>query len=292
MCNIKTEGLPRIQELCSQAAFFLKCVGVEAYRLEAELLLGAVLDKDRTRLLMDALDSVGANDQARFQELLERRAAGEPVQYLLGHTEFMGREFHITPNVLIPRDDTAVLVETAVLELEGKKDIPVQKVLDLCTGSGIVAVTLSLELGIPVLASDISEQALSVAEGNAKRLGARIELRRGDLFRALEETDGPFDLIASNPPYISAEEMETLQREVKQEPELALFGGEDGLNYYRAIAEGATGHLKPGGLLLLEIGYTQAEDVADLLADAGYIEPLLRYDMAGHPRVVGGRRPR
>lgn len=291
MCNKTTEGLPRIQELCSQAAFFLKQEGVEADRLEAELLLSMVLGKTRTRLLMDALDSVGTVEQTQFQELLERRVAGEPVQYLLGHTEFMGREFIITPDVLIPRDDTAVLVETAVRELVGKKDSLVCKVLDLCTGSGIVAVTLSLELGISVLASDISKQALAVAENNAKLLGAQIDLRDGDLFQAMEETDGPFDLIASNPPYISALEMKTLQREVKQEPELALYGGTDGLDYYHSIAEGALAHLKPGGLLLLEIGYSQASEVKALLSEAGYIEPLLRYDMAGHPRVVGARRP-
>jgi release factor glutamine methyltransferase len=284
------QGLPRIQELCSQAAFFLKQEGVEAYRLEAELLLSMVLGKTRTRLLIDALDTVGTVEQTRFQELLERRATGEPVQYLQGHTEFMGREFIITPDVLIPRDDTAVLVETAVRELAGKKDGLVCKVLDLCTGSGIVAVTLSLELGISILASDISKQALAVAENNAKLLGARIDLREGNLFQAMEETDGPFDLIASNPPYISAHEMGALQREVKQEPELALYGGADGLDYYRSIAEGAMMHLKPGGLLLLEIGYSQAPAVEELLSEAGFIEPLLKHDMAGHPRVVGARR--
>ena len=289
MCNKTTEGLPRIQELCSQAALFLKEAGVEAARLEAELLLGLVLGKDRTRLLMDALDPVEPDQEDRLQALLEQRAAGVPVQYLLGHTEFMGREFQVCEDVLIPRDDTAVLVETSLAELEGTQE---PRILDLCTGSGIVAITLSLTLETKVLASDVSAEALAVGQTNAQTLGAQVDFRQGDLFGALEPGDGPFDLIASNPPYISREEMGTLQREVKQEPELALLGGEDGLDYYRAIAAGAMEHLKPGGRLLVEIGWRQAEAVAALFVGAGYVDPIVRQDMAGHPRVVGARRPR
>ncbi len=286
MCNKMTQGLPRIQELCSQAAFFLSEAGVEASRLEAELLLGSVLKKSRTRLLIDALEFVGEADQVRFSILLKKRAEGVPVQYLLAHKEFMGRDFQITPDVLIPRDDTAVLVETSLQELS---EIRNPQIMDLCTGSGIVAVTISLERGVSVLASDISEKALKVARDNSRRLGADVYFRQGDLFDALKDDDGPFDLIASNPPYISEPEMKTLQKEVKQEPVLALYGGLDGLEYYRSIVGKAKPYLKKGGLLLMEIGYTQAEAVTNLLLDAGYVHTLVRYDMAGHPRVVGGR---
>lgn len=285
MCNKKTHGLPRIQELCSQAAFFLGEAGVEVSRLEAELLLGSVLKKNRAKLLMDALEFVGEADQERFQVLLKKRAEGMPLQYLLKHKEFMGREFTVTPDVLIPRDDTAVLVETVIEKLS---EIRKPQILDLCTGSGIVAVTLSLELGVSVYASDISEQALRVARENSRRLGAEVSFRQGNLLEALKENDGPFDVIASNPPYISEAEMETLQKEVKREPVLALCGGSDGLDYYRSIIRKARPYLKKGGLLLMEIGYTQELAVKNLLLDAGYVKTFVRYDMAGHPRVVGG----
>ena len=286
MCR-KRKGLPRIQEVCSQAALFLKQAGIEAYRLEAELLLGLGLAKDRKLLLMNAMETVSPEEEKRFQALLDERAAGTPIQYLLGRVEFMGREYVVQREVLIPRDDTAVLVESALEKLQGMRS---PRVLDLCTGTGIVGITLSLERKTPVLATDISEKALAVARTNAHSLGALVEFRLGDLFGALRSQDGPFDLIVSNPPYISAGEMDALQREVKEEPRLALYGGEDGLDVYRRIVREAPAHLKPGGWLIFEIGWKQGEAVLLLLEEAGFTEGYSKKDMAGHDRVVGARR--
>ena len=216
--------------------------------------------------------------------MLDRRAAGEPVQYILGAADFMGLRFEVTPDVLIPRQDTETLAEAALIDLRGRPGGPA--LLDLCAGSGCVGLSLaSLAPDARVTLSDISREALDVVKRNAHALGVRVELRHGDLFAAVGRDR--FDVIASNPPYIPRQQLSELQREVRFEPQLALDGGADGLDFYRRIAQDAGSHLNAGGSIYLEVGVGQAEAVLALLKahlsclDAGTIR-----DLNGIDRVV------
>jgi len=227
-----------------------------------------------------------AIDPDRLQEMnacLNRRLSGEPIQYILKKADFMGLRFHVDSRVLIPRQDTETLVEAAIVALQGKKN---PRVLDMCTGSGCIGLSIAtLVPGADVTLSDISAGALEVAKKNARELNADVKLCHGDLFKAVG--GGQFDLIASNPPYIPSAEVLELQAEVKHEPELALDGGADGLDFYRRIAEEAPAHLKQGGSIYLEVGMGEAEDVLSMLcahvdsADSGIIK-----DLCGIDRIV------
>jgi release factor glutamine methyltransferase len=193
-----------------------------------------------------------------FERALARRESGEPLQYVEGFAYFYGREFHVDPRVLIPRGDTEALLEAAL-----KRVRPGARVLDLCTGSGILAISLKLsEPEARVTGADISGEALMVARENAHRLGPCVEWAEGDLFGAVE---GAFDLIVCNPPYLSKEDMENLQREVAREPRLALDGGPDGLCFYRRIVRALPRRLNPGGSALFELGLGQAGAVSGML---------------------------
>ena len=222
----------------------------------------------------------------RLDSCLNRRMAGEPLQYVLGRASFMGLDFIVDRRVLIPRQDTETLVEAALIELRTHPD---GAVLDLCTGSGCVGLSInSLAPGCEVTLADISRDALDVAKQNARALGANVRLRCGDLFQAVARER--FDMVVSNPPYIPQDQLSSLQREVRYEPALALNGGEDGLDVYRRIAKDAPAHLKPRGAVLLEVGIGQAEAVAELLREglntsaAGTIN-----DLNGIQRVVWAR---
>lgn len=224
----------------------------------------------------------------RLESMLDRRVAGEPVQYVLGSADFMGLRFEVTPQVLIPRQDTETLAESALIDLRARGGAPA--LLDLCAGSGCVGLSLaSLAPDARVTLSDISREALDVARRNMHALGVKAELKQGDLFDAVGRER--FDVIASNPPYIPRQELDGLQREVRFEPRLALDGGEDGLDFYRRIAEGAGAHLNPGGSIYLEVGVGEAEAVLELLKtnlpclQAGTIR-----DLNGIERVVYARR--
>lgn len=217
---------------------------------------------------------------------LERRKAGEPVQYILGSADFMGLKFHVDERVLIPRQDTETLVEAAIVELQGRED---KKVLDLCTGSGAIGLSIkSLVPDADVTLSDISHGALAVAEKNAHALAVDVKFRHGDLFKAVGREK--FNLIVSNPPYLRTDEMEELQQEVRFEPALALEAGAKGMDFYERIAKEAPKHLKPGGAIYLETGCEQARDVLKLLnehmdaAASGII-----CDLCGVERVVWAR---
>ena len=259
---------------------------IASARLEAELLLAATLDLDRVGLYVNFERPLDSSELAAFREQVQRRAKGEPVQYILGEAEFWSLPFTVSPAVLIPRADTEVLVEEALSRIEG----PVH-LLDVGTGSGAIAVAMAHEKPeIRVTALDCSEEALQVALGNAERNGVaeRVSCLAGDL---AELPPGPFALVVSNPPYIPTADCEQLMTEVRDhEPRLALDGGEDGLTAYRQLSSQSGEILLPGGWLLVEVGIGQAEDVVALFAAAGLAEITSRDDYSGIPRVVAGRK--
>ena len=261
------------------------------------------IDKlDAVGLMMHWQDILADNTCEAYFELIERRAGGEPMQYITGVQEFMGLTFNVNPSVLIPRQDTETMVEDA-LELMSKGtlrgEVFVEKpnfkdVLDLCTGSGAIGVSLA-KLGndLKVTCSDLSKDALATAKGNALANGLKsIKFEQGDLFTPFRGKLGrkKFDFIISNPPYIESEVIPTLQTEVKDhEPMMALDGGEDGLDFYRQIAIEAPSHLKKGGVLMMEIGYNQGEAVSNLLEKTARFEKVVCLkDLAQKDRIVVG----
>lgn len=262
-------------------------------RAEARRLLASLTGQPLTWFMAHGDDPADPDLAARFQALAERRRAGEPLAYLLGQQEFYGRPFAVSPAVLIPRADTETLVETALEQLlllrQKRRAVPLS-LLELGTGSGIIAITLALEApDTEVHAVERSPEALAVAQQNAKALGAdRIHWHPGSWWQALA-SPRRFDLIVSNPPYIAANDHHLQQGDLRFEPPQALAAGPDGLDDLRIIIGGAPAHLNPGGWLLLEHGYDQEAPVQTLLRDAGFADVFTRRDLAGQPRVSGGR---
>lgn len=222
------------------------------------------------RFLLEA-----GRDETWLREAVARRLRGEPLQYILGEWEFMGLPFFVGPEALIPRQDTETLCETALVWLKTR---PGAAVLDLCCGSGCIGVSLSKLGGAKVALADISPQALALARRNAARNGVEGVFYESDLFA---EAPGVYDLIACNPPYLTAAEMASCQRELTFEPSLALYGGEDGLDFYRRLAAEWADHVRPGGLLLLEIGASQGAAVGALFPGAKILK-----DVCGLDRVA------
>ena len=258
-------------------------------RLEAELLLCHVLDTNRALLMAHDTDELAEEKAEAFRELVLRRKADEPLQYLLGTASFMGLELLVTPAVLIPRFDTERLVEKA-LQLMETKESPVM--LDVCTGSGAIALALQhYKPKASVYAGDLSSEALNIAAQNNQRCGLQVQFRQGNLLEPFADLIGRLDLLASNPPYITTQEMGELPGDVLQEPRLALWGGEDGLYFYRKITAAAVTMLKPGGWLIYEIGWMQGEAVQKLLDDAGFEKTEIIKDWQGLDRVVCGQKP-
>ena len=259
--------------------------GIEEAKLDARLLLEFVCGTDRNTLLVHGDRTVSAEEQGRYEVLIAARAAHTPLQHLTGEQEFMGLTFRVNKDVLVPRQDTEILVEEALKNLHDG-----MRILDLCTGSGCILLSLlqySNEcVGVGV---DLSTQALAVAEENYERLRKeRPEMKalflEGDLFQALDrqkaaeynETDSMgegYDMIVSNPPYIETDVIGTLMPEVREhEPVMALDGGKDGRSFYRRIVQGAGDHLKRGGMIFFEIGCEQAESVYEIMERAGFQE--------------------
>lgn len=265
---------------------FFREKGIDNPRLDAELLIAEMLGLDRVGIYLNYDRPLTAEELATIKPLIKRRGQREPLQYLLGKTEFWSLEFKVSTAVLIPRSDTEILVEEAL-----KKAADEGVLLDIGTGSGAVALSFAHEKeNWQVRGLDISEAALEVATENIRNHGLedRCQCILGDLAELPEAT---FDLVVSNPPYISVAEYRDLMPEVREhEPEQALVAGVDGLDCYRKIAAQADQILKPGGWLLLEIGYQQKQVVMDLLTAAGLTEIYCRQDYASNPRVVAGRR--
>jgi release factor glutamine methyltransferase len=265
--------------------------GVDAPRLTSEMLLAHLLSTSRVRLYTELDRPLERAELTSYRQLIERRIAGEPAAYLTGKREFYGRTFRVDPRVLIPRPETELLVESVLRALPRETEV---RLLDLCTGSGCIAVSLAAERpAARVIATDLSDEACAVARGNAEQLGvsARVEVRAGELFAPVG-AEAPFDVVVSNPPYVARADLPTLSREVRREPALALDGGEDGLEVIRRILAGAQHHLVPGGLLALEIGETQGSQVRSLLEGAGYGSVTVERDLARHDRLAFGTRPR
>ncbi len=295
----------------------LRDANVPSYTLDAELLLLHVLGRDRAWLYAHPGEIVSALDAHRFISLVAQRAEGEPTQHLTGKQEFWGLEFEVTPDVLIPRPETEHVIEVALDRLAvreiraGRKQILTGdhlQIIDVGSGSGCIAIALAKELpGAQIVATDISVAALAVARRNAARLGVadRIHFFESNLLDSLPVEErhavplpdkastfdktfaGSFDLIVSNPPYIGRNEKETLQREVRDyEPELALYGGEEGYELYAELIAQAARHLKPGGLLVLELGHNSLPAVQPLLDLPDWANVGVTNDLAGIPRVI------
>jgi release factor glutamine methyltransferase len=260
--------------------------GISSARLEAQVLLAHVLGCSRVQLYTGFDKPLAEPELAGYRALIKRRLAGEPVAYLVGEHEFWGLPLHVGPQVLVPRPDTETVVEVA----RARRDA--RRVLDLCTGSGAIAIALAKELpDAHVVATDISADAVAIATKNAERNGvaARVDVRAGDLWQAVAgET---FDLIVANPPYIASAVIPTLQSEVLREPRLALDGGADGLGFYDRILAEARAHLVPGGALVVEHGFDQAQPVYDRFTAAGLQSVTLVHDLGKNPRVTWGVAP-
>lgn len=257
-------------------------------RLEAQYLLQHVLNKPRAWLLAHPEAEPGPEQQRDYQGLVQRRAQGEPVAYILGMREFFGLNFKVTPATLIPRPDTELLVEQALQRIPPERP---WRVLDLGAGSGAIALSIAHHrANADVAAVDASPAALDVARENALRLAIRnVDFLQGDWYAPLGTAR--FDLIVSNPPYIAADDAHLEQGDLRFEPASALASGQDGLDDIRRIVAGAAAHLEAGGWLLLEHGHDQAARVRELLQGAGMAEVFSARDLAGIERVSGGRRP-
>jgi len=267
-------------------------------RLEARMLLEMVLGKPREWLLAHDTDPIASEAAAQFLTLAAQRRQGTPMAHLVGHREFMGHRLSVSADVLIPRPETELLVEMALQSLE---DCTVRylsglatdngagcSLLDLGTGSGAVAISVALARPtVRVVATDLSETALVLAQKNAQQLEARIQFWQGNWYEALP-AEGRFDVIVSNPPYIALDDPHLAQGDLRFEPAGALTDGADGLTALRQIMFGASKHLTAGGWLWLEHGYEQGEEVAQLLLKAGFNTVQTKQDLAGLPRITGG----
>lgn len=274
------------RELIRLMTAALREASVPDAEIDASLLLAHITGQNPMNLRLDSWSQVSLADETRFRALCERRRERIPLQYLTGVQSFLGRDYQVDERVLIPRPETELLAERAITLLRGDAS-PVA--LDLCCGSGCLAVSMALgEPRAQVHAADISDGALCVSRMNAERLHARITLHQGDLFAAVPE-ELRFSVIVSNPPYIPAQECLTLQEEVRREPLLALEGGADGLDFYRRIAREAPARLCGGGTLLMEVGFDQADAVMALCTTAGLTPVAIHEDYQHIPRIVEAR---
>jgi release factor glutamine methyltransferase len=264
-----------------QGARILEDGGIAVPRLTAEVLLSHAMRVERVYFFAHPERELSELEWLHYGRYLHERLGGKPTQYITQHQEFYSRDFRVTPEVLIPRPETEHVVEVALELARGAA-----RVLDIGTGSGALAVTLRLEMGAETWATEISPAAARVAAENAARLGAPVHLVVGDLMEAI--ASGTMDLIVSNPPYVPLAQREGLQREVRDfEPHVALFAGETGFELYDRIVADAPRVLKPGGWLVMELGFTSLGHVQTLLAgwDALRVVP----DLAGIPRVIAAR---
>jgi release factor glutamine methyltransferase len=281
-------------EALNQAVDTFRSEGIDRPRTNAELLLGAVLNVRRIDLYLDRDRILTPQQVERFRQFTEERLSGKPVQYIIGSTEFFGLEFKVNPSVLIPRPETETLVEVVLENLRG---VGRPRIIDLGTGSGAIAISVAKNLTDSyVYATDVSLEALKVAKDNAQSHGVQeqIEFLCGDLFEPLREKklEGHVDCIVSNPPYVSAEEFDSLPREVRDfEPIVALRSEEEGMSVHKRIVGNSLAFLRENGVLALEVGLGQSSKVADLIrTQEGFNRIEMRKDLGGIERIVLARR--
>jgi release factor glutamine methyltransferase len=272
-----------------QGQKLLEDASVAVPRLTAEVLLAHAIGCERAWLFAHSDEPLREVWWIHYGRYLHERMQGKPTQYITGRQEFYGREFRVSPDVLIPRPETEHVIEAALKRVPSAVSPKgnAVSILDIGTGSGAIAVTLALETGASVIATDISTAALRIASENARRLNAPVDFVACDLEDAV--AGGRFDLVVSNPPYVPKYDSSTIQREVREhEPAVALYGGEDGFEFYRRLIPGAARLLKPGGWLVMEIGYRSGDAVAAMLETWRDVETIP--DLAGLPRVMAARR--
>ena len=276
-----------LKDLYLKLRGILSEAGIEAPELEARLLIEGETGMNRASQIANSNSEISGEIQEKLISMAQKRAGHLPLQYILGKWSFMGFEFKVGEGVLIPRDDTEVLVGLCLDYLKASDG---KTALDLCAGSGAVSVALDKLANADVTAVELSDKAYNFLLENIK--GTNIKPHKGDIFECYRDFEAKsFDLIASNPPYIKTDEIETLQTEVGYEPKTALDGGADGLDFYRAIARRWTPLLKSGGAMAFELGEGQAEYVGGLMADHGYINIKTAKDLGGTDRAIIGILP-
>lgn len=283
-------------ELFEQIKCLLEKSGAEDFEFDTKCIFEDIMQLDTLSLAMKRGEEADSAAAERAMELAKRRSEGYPLQYLLGEWEFYGRSFKVGEGVLIPRPDTEILVDTVIQRMRGQS---APEIIDLCSGSGCIAVSLAKNIaGAKLIAVEMSSEAMPYLVENIRRSDANVRILKGDVMdgRLLDnfmEQDSPgdyrtVDCIVSNPPYLTAQEMSELQREVTFEPAMALDGGADGLKFYRVISCLWKEVLRDGGLLAFEIGWEQGKAVADILTSAGYSDVNIIKDYGGRDRVVLG----
>ncbi len=281
----------KIKDVLSNGILILKNANIEDATLKARIILADLLNKSKEYLMIHDNKEIEEGLNKLFLEKIERIKNNEPLQYVINKQEFMGLELYVDNNVLIPQPDTENLVEEVILIADNirksyKKEL---RILDMCTGSGAIAISLSKLIKNSLMyAADISSKALKIADENSSKYAANILFFESDLFKNISKLY-KFDIIVSNPPYIETEVINTLSEEVKKEPQIALDGGMDGLDFYRRIIQDAKEYLNENGYLAFEIGYNQKEAVKKLFKDYGYKNIYSRKDLAGNDRIVVGQ---
>ncbi len=272
-----------IKQTLAKGMIILKSNNIDSPKLKARLLLQYVLKKSRQYLIVYDNEEVGKKEQWEYFVNIDKLAKGVPLQHITHTQEFMKMDFYVDENVLIPRPDTEILVEE-VINIAKKMDKP--KILDLCTGSGAIAISIAKNVpNAEVYAIDISETALDIASKNAQRLEANVKFIKSDLFKNLKNMK--FDIIVSNPPYIKKEDIQYLSEDVKKEPQIALDGGYDGLDFYRKISKQAIDYLKFGSFLCFEIGYDQKEEVTEIIEKLEHYKgTYCKKDLCGNDRII------
>jgi len=275
-----------VNEIYQSGLKLLENSNIENSKFEAQSLLQKAFSLDRVGFIMHKTDKADENCSHNFLKFIEKRILGEPLQYILGEWSFMGFDFKVGRGVLIPRDDTEVVVNLCIDFLENRTD---KKTVDLCSGSGAIAVALDKISGAEVTAVEIDETAFSYLETNVKENNSSVKPVMADALEICETfADGELDLIVSNPPYIKSADIETLQKEVRLEPRLALDGGEDGCDFYREIVNRWSRKLKKGGALAFELGENQADAVKVLMTEQGFSDFKISLDFGGAQRAIIG----
>ncbi len=277
-----------VREIVLEAAEALRIAGIEEYKLEAELLLAEALGVSRLEILTDSQREINDAEKKKFDGMIKRRKNHEPYAYIVGRKEFMGLDFCVGEGILVPRPDTEILVETV---MEAAKKYGLKTIAEIGVGSGCISVSLAKHAGLKCYGTDISETAVETAEKNAENNGVsdNTAFFKGDIFDGIPPMK--YDAVVSNPPYIRGKDMDTLMEDViKYEPEGALYGGEDGLDFYRKITEGSLEFLRHGGYIFYEIGYDEVGEVSKILADNGFTDIKIEKDLSGLDRVVWGRK--